>query len=51
MASDTGHGSNMSAADMQDHIKTWKGFLSLIKWLIVSGVALMVFLAIFRTHN
>jgi hypothetical protein len=37
--------------DITDHVRTWNGFVTFIK---VSGVligALMVFLAIFRTHG
>ncbi|HEX3666988.1 MAG TPA: aa3-type cytochrome c oxidase subunit IV [Rhizomicrobium sp.] len=44
-APDSGH------ADMAEHIRTWNGFLSLMKWLVISSVALLVFLAIFRTHG
>ncbi|HEY3636667.1 MAG TPA: aa3-type cytochrome c oxidase subunit IV [Rhizomicrobium sp.] len=43
--SDSGH------ADMAEHVRTWNGFLVLMKWLVIGSVALLVFLAIFRTHG
>lgn len=44
-APDSGH------ADMVEHTKTWNGFLSLMKWLVIANIALLIFLAIFRTHG
>jgi hypothetical protein len=38
-------------ADMAEHLKTWHGFLALMKWLVIANVALLIFLAIFRTHG
>jgi hypothetical protein len=37
--------------DIREHLRTWHGFLGLMKWLIILNVALLIFLAIFRTHN
>ena len=37
--------------DIKDHLKTWHGFLSFVKWMIIGNVALLAFLAIFRTHD
>jgi len=51
MAAETGHGSHMSVADMQEHLKTWKGFLTLVKWVLIGAFVVMSLLAIFRTHN
>lgn len=57
MASDTDEevlhdsGGTMSAADLSEHLRTWHGFLSFIKWLVIGNVALLAFLAAFRTHN
>jgi Bacterial aa3 type cytochrome c oxidase subunit IV len=46
------HGSvDRGSMDIKDHLKTWHGFLSFIKWLVILNVALLIFLAIFRTHN
>ncbi|GEM_PF-1730940 len=44
-------GGSMSASDLKEHLRTWRGFLTFFKWLIVGNVALLIFLAIFRTHN
>jgi len=37
--------------DISDHVKTWNGFLTLVKWTVIGNVVLLAFLAIFRTHN
>ncbi len=37
--------------DISDHVKTWNGFLSLVKWVVIGNVVLLLFLAIFRTHG
>jgi hypothetical protein len=37
--------------DLKDHLKTWHGFLSFVKWMVISCVVLLVFLAEFRTHD
>ena len=39
----------MSAADMQEHIRTWKGFVRFIIWMSVGCAAILALLAIFRT--
>lgn len=36
--------------DMREHLKTWHGFIRFVKWGIVGNVAILIFLAIFRTH-
>ncbi len=51
MTADSGHGTNMSDADMKEHVKTWNGFLQLCKWVVIGNVILFVFLFFFRTHN
>jgi hypothetical protein len=51
MSADNAHGSDTGTMDMKDHIKTWKGFVSLIKWMIIGNIVLLTFLAIFRTHG
>lgn len=43
------HGGHMSPEDMRYHVKTWNGFLSFMKWGLISSVAIMIFLAFFRT--
>ncbi|HXL99808.1 MAG TPA: aa3-type cytochrome c oxidase subunit IV [Rhizomicrobium sp.] len=37
--------------DIRDHLKTWHGFMSFVKWMIIGNVALLTLLAIFRTHD
>jgi hypothetical protein len=44
-------GPERGAMDIREHLRTWHGFLGLMKWLIILNVALLIFLAIFRTHN
>jgi Bacterial aa3 type cytochrome c oxidase subunit IV len=51
MSADTGHGSDEGTMDISDHVKTWNGFLTLVKWIIIGNIVVMVGLAIFRTHN
>jgi hypothetical protein len=36
--------------DMREHMKAWHGFMQLVKWGIIGNIAILVFLAIFRTH-
>ena len=51
MSADNAHGSDTGTMDIKDHIKTWKGFVSLVKWMVIGCIALAIFLAIFRTHG
>jgi hypothetical protein len=51
MAGDIEHKSDTGTMDMTEHLRTWHGFLILIKWMIIGSGALLVFLAIFRTHG
>jgi hypothetical protein len=37
--------------DISDHVRTWNGFLALVKWVVIGNIALLAFLAAFRTHN
>ncbi|MBV8798977.1 MAG: aa3-type cytochrome c oxidase subunit IV [Alphaproteobacteria bacterium] len=36
---------------MKEHLRTWIGFLKLIKWLIIGSIVLLLVLLIWRTHN
>ena len=40
-----------SSADFHEHVRTWKGFVSFIKYSMVGIGLIMIFLAIFRTHG
>jgi hypothetical protein len=51
MQSQNDHASDSGHADMTEHLRTWHGFLSLVKWMVISSVGLLIFLAIFRTHG
>jgi hypothetical protein len=37
--------------DMAEHLRTWRGFISFMKWQAIGAVALLALLAIFRTHD
>jgi len=37
--------------DLKDHLRTWHGFLSFVKWMIISNIGLLIFLFAFRTHD
>ena len=41
----------MGTMDLKDHLRTWHGFVAFVKWGIILNIAIMVFLAIFRTHG
>ena len=49
MAEHTEHGSD--SFDMNEHVKTWHGFLSFIKWQVILAIVLLAVLLIWRTHN
>ena len=51
MASQTGHGPDPEGADMAEHVRTWHGFLTFMKWQVIAAVVLLAILAIFRTHG
>jgi hypothetical protein len=44
-APDSGH------TDMSEHLRTWNGFLSFVKWMLIANIGLLAFLLIFRTHD
>jgi len=37
--------------DMAEHLKTWRGFISFMKWQAFGAAAILALLAIFRTHD
>jgi hypothetical protein len=37
--------------DISEHVKSWEGFTSFVRWSALGAVVLMIFLAIFRTHG
>jgi len=37
--------------DMSEHLRTWRGFISFMKWQAIGAAALLALLAIFRTHD
>ena len=36
--------------DISQHVKAWAGFTSFVKWSVIGIIAIMVFMAFFRTH-
>ena len=44
-------GQNESSEFMKEHLRTWHGFLKLMKWLIIGCVILLLVLLIWRTNN
>jgi len=40
-----------SHTDMAEHLRTWRGFISFMKWQAIGAAALLALLAIFRTHD
>jgi hypothetical protein len=51
MTANSEHGPDIGSTDMAEHLRTWNGFLSLMKWLVIGSATLLIFLAIFRTHG
>jgi len=49
MADQTGH--EPGSEFMKEHLRTWHGFLKLIKWMIIGSIVLLAILLIWRTHN
>jgi hypothetical protein len=37
--------------DISQHLRAYAGFLTFTKWSLIGILAIMVFLAIFRTHT
>ncbi len=50
MADKTDQGSSTGTMDITDHVRTWKGFLTVIKWSLVAILLIVGFMAIFRVH-
>ncbi|HWU25983.1 MAG TPA: aa3-type cytochrome c oxidase subunit IV [Rhizomicrobium sp.] len=48
---ETAHKTDQGSMDISDHVATWNGFLTLVKWVIIGNVILLASLAIFRTHG
>ncbi len=36
--------------DISQHVKAYSGFLAFTKWSMIGIIAIMVFMAFFRTH-
>jgi basic membrane lipoprotein Med (substrate-binding protein (PBP1-ABC) superfamily) len=37
--------------DITEHLKTWNGFLTGVKWSVVGIIVILVVLAVFRTNQ
>lgn len=46
-----GEHSESVSGDLAEHLRTWKGFTSFIKWSMAGIALLMILLAVFRTHG
>jgi hypothetical protein len=40
-----------ASLDMGERHRTWRLFIATIKWTLLGAAALLLFLAIFRTHG
>jgi Bacterial aa3 type cytochrome c oxidase subunit IV len=45
------HGETRASADMGEHLRTWRMFISMIKWNLLGAAALLLLLLAFRTHS
>ena len=51
MAAQMEQGPETGQTDMAEHLKTWHGFLSFMKWQAIGAALILILLAIFRTHG
>lgn len=51
MQSHTDHGQDSGHGDMAEHLKTWRGFVKFMTWQAIGAAAILILLAIFRTHG
>ena len=42
--------SGRGSMDLREHMRTWSGFVTGVKWSIYLTVAILILLAIFRTN-
>ncbi len=45
------HENPPAAMDMGEHLRTWRQFLSLVKWTLIAAAVLMILLLMFRAHG
>jgi hypothetical protein len=45
------HEETPAATDMGEHLRTWRLFISMVKWNLIAAGVLMLFLLMFRTHG
>jgi len=51
MAANSDQGQEPGHTDMAEHLKTWRGFMNFMKWQAIGAAAILILLAIFRTHG
>ena len=51
MATHLNQESESGHTDMAEHLRTWHGFISFMKWQAIGAAAILFLLAIFRTHD
>jgi hypothetical protein len=50
MADHAERGPSTGSMDITEHQRTWKGFLTALKWSLIAILLIMAFMAIFRVH-
>lgn len=45
------HEETPATTDMGEHLRTWRLFISVVKWNLIGAGVLMLFLLMFRTHS
>lgn len=51
MAAHTDQQQDSDHTDMAEHLRTWHGFISFMKWQAIGAAVILALLAIFRTHG
>jgi hypothetical protein len=51
MTAQGGHEPEAGTMDISEHLRTWNGFLTLTKWIAIGSGAVLIYLAVFRTHG
>jgi hypothetical protein len=51
MTAHSDQGQESGHTDMAEHLRTWRGFVSFMKWQAIGGAVILILLAIFRTHG
>ena len=44
------HSEKPATTDMAEHLRTWRLFISVVKWNLIGAGVLMLYLLMFHTH-